>query len=173
MPLPNDGMTDVTTECDVSEMITSYESDKTEDDASSMMSSMPTFQEVPPDTIVFSSMDGKHYMIDKNSINWEETAKCADIMERNIFEIRQTLMSMMCNKDLAVAFTSSEPPQEIQYVHDVVRKFVEDFGFEPEYEVVYPYGTDYDIAQCYCIDAIELINLIMCEIKIYKSQNNS
>ena len=147
-------MIDVTNEYDVSEEVVEHDS---------------TFQmeeEIAPDNsndaIHVRSMDGNTYLMDRNTINWEETSNNIGIMYQNLEMLQSALMNQLHaatqSADLATKDTM-----------DMVKPFVNDFGLFPKYDQVYSDASESLIATLYCIDAIELIHTILREVYAWMS----
>ena len=154
--LRNPNVSDVTDDVDVSEQV----------NVPAQELKLPVFAEQPENSIIFASMDGGKYCIDRNSINWEETAERIDVMEENVEMVRNMLMSVIferCQNNSENDCNTSATEQTIT----VVRSFVEDFGLKPKYMETYPDAQVYDLAVCYCTDAIGLLQLILVEVAKY------
>ena len=146
----NDEFIDVTNENDVSEQIMDHDSMVHE-------SEIPVYHEIPDNALVFHSMDGRHYLINKDLIDWDQTADNLSCLENNMTVVRQALMSMFLDKTHA----------DTSYANTEIKDMIINFGCTPKYDVTFPDADDYDKAQMYCIDALELMNIIILEVKNY------
>lgn len=126
----------------------------------------------PPDpnetdyTIPFQSMDSRVYYMDGNQINWIETAQKVDDIKQNLFMVRQLMRELMFARH-------DDPTAAINQVFEQVRPFIQEFGFDPteNYHKIYPDCDDFDIAIMYCVDAMEIMNVIITEITSFKSRS--
>jgi len=152
--------TDITSERDVSEEVMNHDADSIEECVIDQ-SEVPLYNEIPENAIIFHSMDGHDYMIDRTSIDWNLTAQNEDNIHSNMLVIRQTLMSLIFSKnDLR--------PSDTEFGNTVVKDMVIGFGCTPKYTAIFPDADDYDLAQLYCIDALQLMNLILTEVSVFK-----
>lgn len=145
---------DITEDRDVSEAVMDH------DEESIPENEIPLYQEIPDNAIIFHSMDGHHYMIDRGSVNWEQTAANEDYLQQNMFVIRQQLMNLFLSRDGVTEV-------DTEFARTVVKDIVTSTGCTPKYTATFPEADHYDIAQMYCIDALELMNLFLKEIAVF------
>ena len=155
-------VSDVTNDRDVSDVVEEY------DTSSEIMEPMdiPVVDDVPESSVVFSSLDGRKYLIDKTTINWDETAANESNLVANKSMILNMLMSVISER------ASSVDTESAEYATSVIRNFINEFGLIPKYNEVYPDASVHDIAICYCVDAISIINIILIEIARYNGNKS-
>lgn len=149
---------DVTEERDVTEQVDQFNS---EQPGLVIPEPSPMY---PGDDIAFPSMDTRTYLIARSAINWDDMLTAEDTLRDNQFQVRQILKEIM--------FAGNKPDnQSIQLAFEHVYPFIKEFGFDPTegYNTMYPDATDYDKAIMYCIDANELLHVILREIAVYKT----
>lgn len=152
-------MIDMTLERDVSEEVIDHEMEQQEEHA--MESELPSYAEVPENGIVFHSMDCHHYLIDRNAVDWEQTAANKETIENNLFVVRQQLMNIM------LLGPDGATEEDTEFARTVVKDIVIGIGCTPKYTATFPEASHYTIAQMYCIDAIEIMHLMLKEIAIF------
>lgn len=156
----NDHMTDVTNEHDVSDDVMLHDE-----------SAIPSINEDDVDmsnSMRFVSMDTNTYLMDKSIINWEETLKNKQNIEENLFFVRKVLNELI--------FQHNESHNSgIDEAFGPVLDFIKEFGFDPtkSYSKMYPDANDFDFALMYCIDAIEIMNVLLHEIASYEGAKNA
>ena len=159
--IPNDAI-DITQERDVSEAVELHDAEtqpiEGPDDESVNMS----------DCIRFVSMDTNEYLMDKSIINWDATSENERNIRENMFLVRKILNELIFQKN-------SGDRSAIDQAFDVVEPFLAEFGFHPleNYKKMYPGCDDYDISLMFCIDAIEIMNVILREIAAYSGAKNA
>lgn len=147
---------DVTEERDVTDAV--IEHDVTAADE------IPEEEEVTidPNQLKFVSMDGRVYLADRDAIDWDATSSAESVqnLEQNLFIARQMLREAMFSRhekgDIPIVHT----------IHDVVKPYLSDFGYTPDYMGTYPDATQIDMAIMYCIDIIEVLNVVLREVAI-------
>lgn len=145
---------DITDDRDVSEAVMDH------DETTAPDTEIPLYQEVPDNAFVFHSMDGHHYLIDRTLIDWEKTAANEEVIQQNMFVVRQQLLNLFLSRD---GVTESDT----EFANTVVKDIVTGFGCTPKYTATFPEADHYDIAQMYCIDALEIMNLLLKEIAVF------
>lgn len=154
-------MTDVTNEHDVSDLVNDHNAIVGDFDGDSLPmhqeADIQTYGEVPENAIIFKSMDGKSYLIDKTCIDWDQTADNIHALESNVTVVRQSLMSLFFDKKNA----------DTSYANTEIKNLIVGLGCTPKYSVTFPNADEFDTAVMYCIDALELMNIIISEIKLY------
>lgn len=121
----------------------------------------------PEDMIKFVSMDTYTYYISREAINWNETAKNTSQLSDNLFIIRKMMNELIFNNH------NERKDESVRKAFEMVLPFIQSFGFDPteNYKRIYPECDDADIALMYCIDAIEIMNRIMEEIRLFESSS--
>lgn len=154
-------VSDVTDERDVSSNIEEYDTTVNPEPMD-----IPIVDDVPETSVVFSSLDGRKYLIDKTTINWDETAA----NESNLIENKSMILNMLAS--VISERSSSADTESAEYATSVIRNFINEFGLIPKYNEVYPDASTHDIAICYCVDAIGIINTILIEIARYNGNKS-
>lgn len=154
-------VSDVTDERDVSSNIEEYDTT-----ANPEPMDIPVVDDVPETSVVFSSLDGRKYLIDKTTINWDETAA----KESNLIENKSLILNMLMS--IISERSSSADTESAEYATSVIRNFINEFGLIPKYNEVYPDASTHDIAICYCVDAIGVIDTILIEIARYNGNKS-
>lgn len=154
-------VSDVTDERDVSSNIEEYDTA-----ANPEPMDIPVVDDVPETSVVFSSLDGRKYLIDKTTINWDETAA----KESNLVENKSLILNMLMS--IISERSSSIDTESAEYATSVIRNFINEFGLIPKYNEVYPDASTHDIAICYCVDAIGVIDTILIEIARYNGNKS-
>lgn len=154
-------VSDVTDERDVSSNIEEYDTT-----ANPEPMDIPVVDDVPETSVVFSSLDGRKYLIDKTTINWDETAA----KESNLVENKSLILNMLMS--IISERSSSIDTESAEYATSVIRNFINEFGLIPKYNEVYPDASTHDIAICYCVDAIGVIDTILIEIARYNGNKS-
>lgn len=154
-------VSDVTDERDVSSNIEEYDTT-----ANPEPMDIPVVDNVPETSVVFSSLDGRKYLIDKTTIDWDETAA----NESNLVENKSMILNMLMS--IISECSSSDDTESAEYAISVIRNFINEFGLIPKYNVVYPDASVHDIATCYCVDAIGIIDTILIEIARYNGNKS-
>lgn len=154
-------VSDVTDERDVSSNIEEYDTT-----ANPEPMDIPVVDDVPETSVVFSSLDGRKYLIDKTTINWDETAA----KESNLVENKSLILNMLMS--IISERSSSADTESAEYATSVIRNFINEFGLIPKYNEVYPDASTHDIAICYCVDAIGVIDTILIEIARYNGNKS-
>lgn len=160
--LRNPNVTDVTDDKDVSDVVNEYDSSKDEEPIDISLNTDNT----SVDAIIFNSMDGHQYFMDKNAINWDETMKSESDLRDNLMYVQSLLRSVLTER-------GTDGTENAEYTLTTVRRFIEEFGFTPKYNEAYPDAQVYDYAICYCIDAIEIMHLMLEAIVEYKGSKFS
>lgn len=115
--------------------------------------------------IEFRSISNRVYMIDPDAIDWAETSKPENVegLEQNMQRIRD----MLC--DLLTEHDDTDDAKNV--VFNVVYGFLTDMGIDPltAYQERIPDIRDFDMAVMLCIDAIELTNVILRHVAVYKT----
>ncbi len=154
-------VSDVTDERDVSSNIEEYDTT-----ANPEPMDIPVVDDVPETSVVFPSLDGRKYLIDKTTINWDETAA----NESNLIENKSMILNMLAS--VISERSSSIDTESAEYATSVIRNFINEFGLIPKYNEVYPDASTHDIAICYCVDAIGVIDTILIEIARYNGNKS-
>ena len=154
-------VSDVTDERDVSSNIEEYDTT-----ANPEPMDIPVVDDVPETSVVFSSLDGRKYLIDKTTINWDETAA----KESNLIENKSLILNMLMS--IISERSSSADTESAEYATSVIRNFINEFGLIPKYNEVYPDASTHDIAICYCVDAIGVIHTILIEVARYNGNKS-
>lgn len=154
-------VSDVTDERDVSSNIEEYDTTVNPEPMD-----IPIVDDVPETSVVFSSLDGRKYLIDKTTINWDETAA----KESNLVENKSLILNMLMS--IISERSSSIDTESAEYATSVIRNFINEFGLIPKYNEVYPDASTHDIAICYCVDAIGVIDTILIEIARYNGNKS-
>lgn len=117
----------------------------------------------PGNDIHFQSMDAKVYLISRDELDW-----AGMIAAKNTLEQNKTMVRQLMREILFAGNTSSN--EAIQEAHDSVKQFLIDFGFDPTegYKKIYPDAGTYEFALMYCIDANELLTVVLNEIEKYE-----
>lgn len=157
----NPQVSDVTDERDVSSNIEEYDTTINPEPMD-----IPVVNDVPESSVVFSSLDGRKYLIDKTTINWDETAA----NESNLIENKSMILNMLMS--IIYERSSSVDTESAEYATSVIRNFINEFGLIPKYNEVYPDASTHDIAICYCVDAIGIIDTILIEIARYNGNKS-
>lgn len=145
---------DITSDRDVSEDVMDHEECVIQENE------VPLYNDIPENAIIFQSMDGHQYLIDRNTINWEMTAQNEDTIHSNMLIIRQTLMSMIFSRHDLTA-------EDTEFANTVIKDMVIGFGCTPKYTAVFPDADDYDLGQLYCLDALQLMNILLKEVAVF------
>jgi len=150
---------DITEERDVSEEVMEHAEEHTVDE-----STIPSDDEMPVNGIIFHSMDGKRYLINRDSINWMDAAASVQTIESNLLVVRQVLQQLIAS----AVEPNSEP--DTSFALSVIKDIVEGFC-KPTYTELYSgldtADNDYHLAVLYCTDAIELMNIMLKEIAVF------
>lgn len=157
-----DDYMDITSERDVSDAVM----EQSESCAALKESDIPVYNDIPDNTIIFRSMDGSAYLIDKTAIDWELSALNEYAIESNLFAVQQTLQKLMMLNQNDIT------PEDTDFALTAVKDIVVGSGCTPKYTLTYPNADDYVLAQLYCIDAMQLCNLILKEIAIFKTNKS-
>lgn len=153
---------DITSERDVSNEVMEQDEEMCEFNGSDI----PIFNDVPEHTLVFRSMDGVAYLLNKEAIDWDQMVANEDVIESNLFSIREMLQSLMKISSTDIT------PEDTDFAMNAAKDIVIGSGCTPKYTMTYPNADDYTIAQLYCIDAMQLCNLLLREIAILKTNKS-
>lgn len=155
---------DVTEERDVTEATIDHEVEtQPETDAPAATESI---DEIPEeDRIEFQSMDGKIYVANAQTIDWNATSaeESKNSMRNNLFVIHQCLRELI---SIRRETDQNAIDNLVETTMNIVVPFLSAFGYYPEFEIVFPDATKDDIAILYCIDAIEVMTKIMSEVRV-------
>lgn len=176
-PNNHEDMIDATESTDVTEQVESHElgcngsDDCVSADMDHLAEELPADKKydapVDPRDLKFNSIDGNIYLSSYDAIDWNSTSTVENIqiMEQNLALVHQLLRELIFAR--ARGELKDDTPT-VDTVYDVVKPFLEGFGHRPKYYDMYPGITYADVAFCYCIDAIEIISVVLNEAIRYR-----
>ena len=162
----DENLIDVTNTSDVTNQINETETMDLDDDPTNLISYDDKYGDVvDPKDLKFHSIDGNIYLGSYEAIDWNSTIENIPVMEQNLVSVRQLLRELIFAR--ARGELTNDTPI-VGTVYDVVKPFLDGFGLRPIYYDTYPGITYADVAFCYCIDAIETINVVLNEAIRYR-----